>query len=83
MAFNATSIIRKVMRSYGKTKIWTNKYENYRTVKCLMDADPKKDEEMRQRIRDTLDVNEIPYKEREFIRPKNNSSIIFEVALDA
>ena len=83
MAFNATSLIRKVMRGYGKTKIWTNKYENYRTVKCLMGDNISLDNEMREKIRDVLDVNEIPFKEREFIRSKNNSSIIFEVSLDA
>jgi hypothetical protein len=46
-------------------------------------TDNELDEEMRQKIRDVLDVNEIAYKEREFIRPRNNSSIIFEVSLDA
>lgn len=84
MAFVATKLIRTVMRAYGKTQIWTNKYDSYRTVKCLMSTtDNELDEEMRQKIRDVLDVNEIAYKEREFIRPRNNSSIIFEVSLDA
>lgn len=82
MAYNATKLIRRVMRMYGRTQIWTNKYDSYRTVKCLMSDDMNEDNKMRQQIRDILDVNEIPFKERVFHRPVN-SSIIFEVSLDA
>jgi hypothetical protein len=34
----ATKIIRKVMREHGKTRIYTNKLKNGRTVKCYTDA---------------------------------------------
>ena len=33
-AMRNTEIVRFAMRLAGKTRIWTNKYDNCRTVKC-------------------------------------------------
>ena len=29
-----TSIVRKIMKEFGKYQVWTNKYDKCRTVKC-------------------------------------------------
>jgi hypothetical protein len=31
-----TKLIRAIMRKFGRTEIWTNKYKTCRTVKCYV-----------------------------------------------
>ena len=56
---NTVGLIRSIMRLYGKTKVWNNKYEDgIRTVKCYRDNDTCKDLVLKDIIVRTLkDLN--------------------------
>ncbi len=62
----ATKVIRKIMRKYGKSAIWTNKYyTGTRTVKCWS-SDPfsKGSDAMVKEIRKALTAAKVPFEVR-------------------
>ena len=54
----ATKIVRRVMKSFGKSQVWTNKYKNCRTVKCYQSS---VDDGMLKSIYEALDRNGVGY----------------------
>mgnify|MGYP001254103703 CR=1 FL=1 len=52
-----TLIVRQIMQQFGKNRIFTNKYENCRTVKCYYGG--LKDGELVAYIKDMLARNDV------------------------
>lgn len=47
----ATAVTRQVMRSFGKTELFSNKYAHCRTVKCYASDSLKQDSKMMKAIK--------------------------------
>ncbi len=62
----ATKVIRQIMRKYGKSFIWTNKYyTGTRTVKCWSrDPFSGAEDAMIREIRKTLAKAKVPFEVR-------------------
>jgi hypothetical protein len=76
-----TLLVRKVMRKFGKSCIYTNKHVNSRTIKCYTSLVPNNDIKMMKKITKKLTKLNIKFEIRERQNDGMFDSIIVEVPM--